>query len=88
MLQDLQLLAEALEDNVDLFAHDQRNFGAQQVRYTLLKFDGVTRVLIMFLCLHNTGQGAARPEELERQERNRAVVLDDRQLDRAGLSKY
>ncbi|EIW79368.1 hypothetical protein CONPUDRAFT_138501 [Coniophora puteana RWD-64-598 SS2] len=30
ILQDLQLLAEALEENVDLFAHDQRNFGAQQ----------------------------------------------------------
>lgn len=32
VLQDLQVLAEALEDNVELFAHDQRNFGAQQVR--------------------------------------------------------
>jgi len=30
ILQDLQILSEALEDNVDLFAHDQRNFGAQQ----------------------------------------------------------
>ncbi|KAK1232923.1 hypothetical protein PQX77_003936 [Marasmius sp. AFHP31] len=30
MLQDLQILSEALDDNVDLFAHDQRNFGAQQ----------------------------------------------------------
>ncbi|KAG1860726.1 Pleckstrin homology domain-containing protein [Suillus subalutaceus] len=30
MLQDLQILAEALEENVELFAHDQRNFGAQQ----------------------------------------------------------
>ncbi|TFK51889.1 hypothetical protein OE88DRAFT_1629238 [Heliocybe sulcata] len=30
ILQDMQLLHEALEDNVDLFAHDQRNFGAQQ----------------------------------------------------------
>ena len=32
VLQDLQVLSEALEDNVELFAHDQRNFGAQQVR--------------------------------------------------------
>lgn len=32
ILQDLQILSEALEENVDLFAHDQRNFGAQQVR--------------------------------------------------------
>ncbi|KDQ26693.1 hypothetical protein PLEOSDRAFT_1077555 [Pleurotus ostreatus PC15] len=30
ILQDLQILTEALEDNVELFAHDQRNFGAQQ----------------------------------------------------------
>ncbi|KAG5735198.1 Rho guanine nucleotide exchange factor scd1 [Termitomyces sp. T112] len=30
ILQDLQTLLEALEDNVELFAHDQRNFGAQQ----------------------------------------------------------
>jgi hypothetical protein len=32
ILADLQILSEALEDNVELFAHDQRNFGAQQVR--------------------------------------------------------
>ncbi|KAG6879235.1 hypothetical protein C0992_004228 [Termitomyces sp. T32_za158] len=30
ILHDLQSLSEALEDNVELFAHDQRNFGAQQ----------------------------------------------------------
>lgn len=30
MLQDLQLLAEALEENVELFSHDNRKFGAQQ----------------------------------------------------------
>jgi len=30
ILQDLQILAEALDENVELFAHDQRNFGAQQ----------------------------------------------------------
>lgn len=36
ILQDLQLLSEALEENVDVFAHDQRNFGAQQVRSFLL----------------------------------------------------
>lgn len=35
MLQDLQILSEALDDNVELFAHDQRNLGAQQVRPTL-----------------------------------------------------
>lgn len=32
VLQDMQVLSEALEENVELFAHDQRNFGAQQVR--------------------------------------------------------
>jgi len=32
ILQDLQILSEVLEENVDVFAHDQRNFGAQQVR--------------------------------------------------------
>ncbi len=31
ILQDMQTLYDALEENVDLFAHDQRNFGAQQV---------------------------------------------------------
>ncbi|KAF8216509.1 Pleckstrin homology domain-containing protein [Mycena galopus ATCC 62051] len=30
MLQDLAVLSEALDENVELFAHDQRNFGAQQ----------------------------------------------------------
>lgn len=31
ILQDMQMLSDALDENVDLFAHDQRNFGAQQV---------------------------------------------------------
>jgi hypothetical protein len=31
ILQDLQMLSEALDENVELFAHDQRTFGAQQV---------------------------------------------------------
>jgi hypothetical protein len=31
ILHDLQILSDAMEENVDLFAHDQRNFGAQQV---------------------------------------------------------
>ncbi|KAJ7066633.1 Pleckstrin homology domain-containing protein [Mycena amicta] len=30
MLQDLAVLTEALDENVELFAHDQRNLGAQQ----------------------------------------------------------
>ena len=31
ILHDLQILSEALDDNVEMFARDQRNFGAQQV---------------------------------------------------------
>jgi hypothetical protein len=31
ILQDMQILSDALEENVEIFAHDQRNFGAQQV---------------------------------------------------------
>jgi hypothetical protein len=34
ILQDLQILSEALEENKELFAHDQRNFGAQQVSFS------------------------------------------------------
>ena len=34
ILQDLQILSEALDENVELFQHDQRNFGAQQVGYS------------------------------------------------------
>ncbi len=30
MLQDLQVLTDALDENVEMFANDQRNFGAQQ----------------------------------------------------------
>ncbi|PCH36261.1 hypothetical protein WOLCODRAFT_20435 [Wolfiporia cocos MD-104 SS10] len=30
VLQDMQMLSEALDENADFFAHDQRNFGAQQ----------------------------------------------------------
>jgi hypothetical protein len=44
ILQDLQILSEALDENVELFGHDQRNFGAQQVR--LKSF---------FVCCHADG---------------------------------
>jgi len=30
ILQDMQVLSEALDENPDFFVHDQRNFGAQQ----------------------------------------------------------
>ena len=36
ILQDLQILSEALEENKELFAHDQRNFGAQQVSISII----------------------------------------------------
>ena len=36
MMADMQLLSEALEDNPEAFVHDQRNFGAQQVRFLSL----------------------------------------------------
>jgi len=32
ILQDMQLLSEAPEDNIEVFTHDQQNFGTQQVR--------------------------------------------------------
>jgi hypothetical protein len=43
ILQDLQILSEALDENVELFAHDQRNFGAQQVSVLLssVPFPGI-----------------------------------------------
>ena len=47
MMADMQLLSEALEDNPEVFAHDQRNFGAQQVRISFrLSFFWFTE------CLH------------------------------------
>ncbi|OBZ66869.1 hypothetical protein A0H81_13160 [Grifola frondosa] len=30
VMQDMQILSEALDEHIDTFAHDQRNFGAQQ----------------------------------------------------------
>lgn len=58
ILQDLQILSEALEENVELFALDQRNFGAQQVsaRLSLL----VQRMSTLF-----AGDDTARSKELE-----------------------
>jgi hypothetical protein len=79
ILQDLQMLSEALDDNVELFAHDQRNFGAQQV------------CILKCFCqpyTHNVhlGDDPARPKELERQKCHRATLLDNGQFNRAGLS--
>lgn len=71
ILQDLQILSEALEENVELFAHDQRNLGAQQVS---------TRSLSLEKSLLFVGYDTARPEELEQPERYRARVLDHRQF--------
>jgi len=67
ILQDLQILSEALDDNVELFAHDQRNFGAQQVNLLLF--------LYVFFILHakfypKPGNDPPRSEELEWQKCN------------------
>ena len=80
ILQDMQVLSEALEDNVDLFAHDQRNFGAQQAS-TFVSAE--TNHLLTLLA----GHGSARPEVLERPKCYRTTVLDDRQFYRARVSK-
>jgi hypothetical protein len=49
ILQDLQILSDALEDNVELFAHDQRNFGAQQVCFGQpLLFDGLPSLIYIY----------------------------------------
>jgi hypothetical protein len=77
MLQDLQTLSEALEDNPELFAHDQRNFGAQQVGR------GAVRSGCVLTRVRTAGDDPPRPEGVDRAERDRARVLDDRQLDRA-----
>ena len=60
VLADMQVLAEPLEDNVDTFAHDQRNFGAQQVRPSLIYSLQCCDNDICFI-----GYDPARSEELE-----------------------
>lgn len=57
MLQDLQILSEALDENVELFAHDQRNLGAQQVSNEAIHLEMSSNCL--------AGYDTARPEELE-----------------------
>jgi len=73
MMADMQLLSEALEDNPEVFVHDQRNFGAQQVGFSCSPPVQLTEILI--------GYGSPRPKELEQQKRHRALVLDSGQLD-------
>lgn len=79
ILQDMQILSDALEENVDLFAHDQRNFGAQQVSI-FVTFMTLERFLNCFL-----GNDLTRPEELDWTKRYRTCLLDYRQLNRARL---
>ena len=59
ILQDMQVLAEALEDNVDLFAHDQRNFGAQQVRTPVLGITNPTNLHVTRLWFYATRRAGA-----------------------------
>ena len=77
MMADMQLLSEALEDNPEIFAHDQRNFGAQQVR--LFIYLPPLRLLNQSLSI--SGHGSPGPEELEQPKRYRTLVLDGRQFD-------
>jgi hypothetical protein len=67
---------------VELFGHDQRNFGAQQVS-CVSRIENVS-LMPVFLA----GYDIARSEELEWSECDRTTVLDDRQLDRIGRTKY
>jgi hypothetical protein len=85
IMTDMQALLEALEDNPEAFARDQRNFGAQQVCTLILALTWL--VLFNDLSCVLAGDGFARSEELEWQERNREVVLDDRQFHRASLKE-
>ena len=39
IMQDMQILSEALDEQADTFALDQRNFGAQQVSWSLVSVD-------------------------------------------------
>jgi len=48
ILQDLQILSEALTENKELFAHDQRNFGEQQVSFSA-RFFSECKVMTFFL---------------------------------------
>lgn len=63
VLQDMQILAEALEDNADLFTHDQRNFGAQQVNVSCSHSLGLANVCLFirpwFFAIRRAGAAEA-----------------------------
>jgi len=66
ILQDPQILSEALEENVDVFAHDQRNFGAQQVRSVLMLLTrvGLTNHCRLWYCVtRKAGVDAVPPSD-------------------------
>ncbi len=73
ILQDMQILSDALEENVDLFAHDQRNFGAQQVS----RSSTLVTLCPVFLIYCLLGNDITRPKELDRTQRYRTCLLDD-----------
>lgn len=81
ILQDLGILVEALEDNVDLFAHDHRNVGAQQV--SIFFFPRFALLLMVWL-----GYDSTRPEELDRPKCNRASFLDCGSLYRTCIEEH
>jgi hypothetical protein len=78
ILQDMQLLSDALEENVELFAHDQRNFGAQQVNYSGIPLGSLMVSLPIFF---SAGNDTPRSKKLDWTQRNRARLLDDRSFD-------
>ncbi|KAG8904133.1 hypothetical protein FRB99_002186 [Tulasnella sp. 403] len=66
VLQDIQILTDAMEDNVEMFAHDHRNLGAQQASLVDPFYKVVWLVLIVRVMTRVTGYDIKRPEELER----------------------
>ncbi|KAG8902693.1 hypothetical protein FRB99_004215 [Tulasnella sp. 403] len=66
VLQDIQILTDAMEDNVEMFAHDHRNLGAQQASLVDPFYKVVWLVLIVRVMTRVTGHDIKRPEELER----------------------
>lgn len=66
ILQDIQTLSEALEENVQGFAFDQRNFGAQQVSnsYIFMCFRWLTLLQAMILRDQKSWTGRTSTEHL------------------------
>jgi hypothetical protein len=70
ILQDMQTLSDALDENVDLFAHDQRNFGAQQVSILRHNASWVGRTLLTAYEFRLLGNDTTRSKKLDRTKCN------------------